>query len=187
MFPILTTLVVAILSSSLIKETSAATTVNFVVPDEPGTSIIRAGETLRIIPGAANFNDATTYVLIDAVSSVVVVEPSTTIVEVAFPTTFTATYVGDASGATIEWGADESHSALGAVETCGFGTNGIGTCAETLPVDVFPEETIVIEYTGSVVAYAVPSAPSSASRTSTGIELRMALAVGILLLICTSI
>ncbi|KAJ7340775.1 hypothetical protein DFH08DRAFT_245109 [Mycena albidolilacea] len=152
------TALVAILGLSLLQKVSAQT-LYFVSDDDPSKSIVRA-ESLAVSEAGANLAGATTYIVVDAVSSVVVVEPSTTIIEVAHPTTYTATYVGDASRADIRWGS--SGSAPGVVETCGFGTNGLGTCAETLPIDAFPKETVVVAFTGSVVPYTLKSTPSAA-------------------------
>ncbi|KAJ7921778.1 hypothetical protein B0H13DRAFT_1866383 [Mycena leptocephala] len=167
------TALVAILGLSLLPKVSAQT-LYFVSEDDPSKSIVRA-ESLAISDVGANLNDATTYIIVDAVSSVVDVEPSTTIVEVSDPTTYTATYVGDASGATIQWGS--SGSAPGVVETCGFGANGLGTCAETLPIDAFPKETLVAAFTGSVVPYTLKSTPSAARHMTACIGPWLVLAV----------
>ncbi|KAJ7933411.1 hypothetical protein B0H13DRAFT_1856188 [Mycena leptocephala] len=154
------TALVAILGLSLLPKVSAQT-LYFVSEDDPSKSIVRA-ESLAISDVGANLNDATTYIIVDAVSSVVDVEPSTTIVEVSDPTTYT---VG------------QQRKCPGVVETCGFGANGLGTCAETLPIDAFPKETLVAAFTGSVVPYTLKSTPSAARHMTACIGPWLVLAV----------
>ncbi|KAJ7889882.1 hypothetical protein B0H14DRAFT_2561569 [Mycena olivaceomarginata] len=101
--------------------------------------------------GGTNSHGGTTYVGVEVLNSEVLIQLHTTITFLSAPTTATFTWVEDASG----FQQTNIRSASGiapetAVETCGFGTDGRGTCVETL---VSPQTTETITFSGNVVPY----------------------------------
>ncbi|KAJ7351428.1 hypothetical protein DFH08DRAFT_1078441 [Mycena albidolilacea] len=127
--------------------------------------------------GGTNSHGGTTYVDVEVLISEVVIQPHTTITVSSAPTTDTFTWVEDASG----FQQTNIRSVNGitpetAVETCGFGTDGRGTCVESL---VSPQTTETITFSGNVVPYftlvaASPSSSSSSSSSKKNAALRTA-------------
>ncbi|KAJ6571679.1 hypothetical protein B0H19DRAFT_1130672 [Mycena capillaripes] len=139
----------------------------------PSATLIRE-QSLSISVGGTNANGATTYIEVIALAAEIQEAPSTTFTVISVPTTIphTQTLVADASGETIFNGD--------AVETCGFGADGRGTCVEGISV---PMDTQSVVFSGSVVPFytlpATPSAttPSAAQRSTTSFTLLIVLPV----------
>ncbi|KAJ7462468.1 hypothetical protein FB451DRAFT_1562462 [Mycena latifolia] len=119
----------------------------------------------------------TTYVEVEVITSAVAIPPlqpglpRTTITGPSTPTTATFTWVEDASG--VQESFLESASGItpeAVMETCGFGTDGRGTCVQTL---ASPQTTAVITFSGNIVpvfrvaaATPSPSTQNAALRTA---------------------
>ncbi|KAJ7337678.1 hypothetical protein DFH08DRAFT_1082821 [Mycena albidolilacea] len=108
----------------------------------------------------------TTYVDVEVVTSEVLINPYTTITVLSVPTTATFTWVEDASGKQESF----LRSVGTEVKTCGFGTDGHGTCVETLAA---PQTTATFTFSGNVVplftlvaATPSPSKQNAALRTA---------------------
>ncbi|KAJ6556604.1 hypothetical protein DFH09DRAFT_1280307 [Mycena vulgaris] len=114
-----------------------------------------------------NSHGGTTYVDVKVITSEVDIQPQTTITVLSAPTTATFTWVEDASG--IQESFLRSASGETVVETCGFGTDGRGTCVETL---ASPQTTEAVTFSGNiepvftlVAATPSPSKQNAALRT----------------------
>ncbi|KAJ7753877.1 hypothetical protein B0H14DRAFT_2635544 [Mycena olivaceomarginata] len=102
----------------------------------------------------------TTYVDVEVVTSEVLIKPDTTITVLSVPTTTTFTWVEDASG--IQESFLRSGETAG--ETCGFGTDGHGTCVETR---ARPPTTETFTFSGNVVPlFTVAAAPSPSKQNA---------------------
>ncbi|KAJ7912300.1 hypothetical protein B0H13DRAFT_2327467 [Mycena leptocephala] len=159
-FPALGT-VTALLSLNLLHTSAQSVTLCGITQSLPSQTVI-SPHSISFSAGGTNANGGTTYVEVIAQSSLVDIEPSTTLTLISVPTTFTETLVADASGwrgsVLLFPGSEEAQ------ETCGFGADGRGTCVYSF---VGPAETGAT-ISGSVVpvyTLAAPAASSSHSST----------------------
>ncbi|KAJ6521436.1 hypothetical protein B0H19DRAFT_1272503 [Mycena capillaripes] len=81
-----------------------------------------------------NSNGETTYVEVVVQTSVLVLEPSTTITALSVPITYTQTFVEDASGwhGTVPFFDSDGSPSFDAVESCSFGSDGPVICSQAL-------------------------------------------------------
>ncbi|KAF7344667.1 hypothetical protein MVEN_01626900 [Mycena venus] len=128
----------------------------------PSQSFSVAGG-VSVSVGGTNSDGGITYIEIIADTSIIIFEESKTITFLSVPTTTTATIIEDASGfrESVEvtgvsgtWETDE--------HTCGFGSDGRGTCVESL---TGPSLTEIRTVSGSVVpVYTLPATQPSAAQ-----------------------
>ncbi|KAJ6484692.1 hypothetical protein C8R45DRAFT_1214716 [Mycena sanguinolenta] len=111
-----------------------------------------------ISPGGTNAAGGTTYVEVAVITSDIILKPSETFTLVSVPTTITETFVEDASGLTGDVPILPGTTKV--PETCGFGTDGRGTC-------VISVEFANLTFSGDVVPiYTFTELPSgTASQT----------------------
>ncbi|KAF8191912.1 hypothetical protein K438DRAFT_1970283 [Mycena galopus ATCC 62051] len=99
--------------------------------------------------------------------------PSTTLTLFSVPTTYTETFVEDASGfagSLVVFGPFTRSQIV--AETCSFGADGRGACIETLSAPGASESGEILTESGSVVPVqtltaVAPNPPSSTSQTQT--------------------
>ncbi|KAF8190665.1 hypothetical protein K438DRAFT_1970963 [Mycena galopus ATCC 62051] len=159
----------ALISVALrINQSSAQNVTFYEVSEEtlsgsPALSASLAGG-VSISVGGTNSDGGTTYVQVVAETSEVLVGPSTTITLISVPTTKTVTFVENASGlrANLEISGPSTTETI--VQTCGFGSDGRGTCVETI---TYVTPTQVLSYSGNVVpGYTLPATHPSAAQGS---------------------
>ncbi|KAF7354433.1 hypothetical protein MVEN_01132300 [Mycena venus] len=122
-------------------------------PSVPGLSTLVVDHSFTISAIGTNSNGGTTYAEVDIFANSVVVDGSDTTTFLA-SITFTDTFVEGASGAT-----DFASSGV-AVETCGFGADGRGTCVFDLPVPGQTQSSTLSTESGSVIPFYTLTAPT---------------------------
>ncbi|KAF7344666.1 hypothetical protein MVEN_01626800 [Mycena venus] len=159
----------ALISVALMLSHSSAQSVTLYditedIPSGLPSQSVSFARSVSVSVGGTNSEGGTTYVEIIAETSLVVVEPSRTITFLSVPTTATVTFVEDASGfrgSAVIMGENTTQTGG---ETCGFGSDGRGTCLETL---TGPSQTGVFTESGSVVPwYTLPATQRSAAQGS---------------------
>ncbi|KAJ6533508.1 hypothetical protein B0H19DRAFT_1186096 [Mycena capillaripes] len=154
---------VAAIGLSLILMQTSAQTLYDISDNVPSRTII-VQESISVSAGGTNSNGGTTYVEVFVITSEIDIVPDGTFTQVSVPTTFTKTFVEDSSGRaeSVPFMLIYPTSTLAteAFETCGFGTDGRGTCVETVSgQSIFGDFT----FSGSVVPfYTLPATPSAA-------------------------
>ncbi|KAJ6484725.1 hypothetical protein C8R45DRAFT_999158, partial [Mycena sanguinolenta] len=123
----------------------------------PSQTIVEQ-QSLTISAGGTNSNGGTTYVEVNAINSEVIVEGSTTFTVISAQTTVTDTFVADASGFAGTLVVPPGSAV--AQETCGFGSDGVGTCVLTVMESGI---RIGTTFSGSVVPIFTLTAPGSQS------------------------
>ncbi|KAJ7676662.1 hypothetical protein DFH06DRAFT_1121971 [Mycena polygramma] len=147
-------------------QASAQTLMGISVDNSPSQSLVEA-ESIFISAGGTDPAGGTTYVEVEVVTKYIVMGPSgTTLTALSAPTTYTETFVNDASG---RHNIVSDGSTAYVQQSCGFGANGRGTCIDIIPG---PKTTQTLTVSGDVVPFytlgATPtSSQSSAERTIT--------------------
>ncbi|KAF8128485.1 hypothetical protein K438DRAFT_2000260 [Mycena galopus ATCC 62051] len=131
------------------------------IPPSQTPTIVEPLSIESIVPVGTNADGATTYVEVIVITSNLAIFPSQTLTVITEPTTITETFVEDASGRTGGVPLLPGTSKL--PESCGFGTDGRGTCVISLGI---ANATATIS--GDVVPIYTFTEPPSSTASQTG-------------------
>ncbi|KAJ6533501.1 hypothetical protein B0H19DRAFT_1272154 [Mycena capillaripes] len=142
-----TFLSIVALSLNLMQSTSAQTLYGLSEHVPSQTVILQVS--ISVSAGGTNSND---------------IVPDAIFTQVSVPTTFTETFVQDASGVfeSVQFIPVSPASPTLVPETCRFGADGRGTCVETVPVESGGNMvSVAVTHSGSVVPFYTLQAASS--------------------------
>ncbi|KAF7343532.1 hypothetical protein MSAN_01973700 [Mycena sanguinolenta] len=137
---------------------SAQTVTLFDISESVPSQTIVEQQSFTISAGGTNADGGTTYIEVNAITSEVILEGSTTVTVLSEPITVTDTFVADASGFAGTLVVPPGSGV--AQETCGFGSDGVGTCVLSVMESGIGIGTTV---SGSVVPIFTLTAPGSQS------------------------
>ncbi|KAJ7120266.1 hypothetical protein C8R44DRAFT_921389 [Mycena epipterygia] len=136
-------------------------------PAPTGSDVVIQANSFSISAAGVGADGATTYVEVEVESSHLQVEPSRTITFLSVPTTFTNTFIADASGVRLSYATPVpfqlSSLTRTVAETCSFGANGLGTCVLD---NALAGSATASTFSGSVVPLYTLAAATTAPTTT---------------------
>ncbi|KAF7343108.1 hypothetical protein MVEN_01741200 [Mycena venus] len=155
--------VVAAVLLLLVLSVSAEPVTLYGLSAVPGPTSLILAESITVSAIGVGGDGWTTYVEEEAITSQVIVAPSTTITAISVPTTLPFTFEENASGERYSLPMTEVGATL--YESCGFGADGQGTCVEHQLIQS-TEEILFVTTSGSVAPwYTLAASPSAALPT----------------------